>query len=642
MRTARRTLALVLAAAFAISFVAPAARAQQIQVIVDGSPVFFDQPPVTVGGRVLVPLRGVFERLGAFVQWNPQANAVIATRGTTQVQLTIGSRQAFVNGAAVVLDVPAMIISGRTLVPLRFVSEAMGARVDWSEATRTVMVISAPSVAQPPVPQPPPPPPGPSVIEGTVIRVDVQTAPQRLLVQRGDQVFTIIVTADTAITRVDAATGQGGAASLTEIRPGDTVTVTIDAQNRAILVRARGVAATPPPVTGGQIASFTHNASRPLRAGETIMVTLRGTSGGTATFDIFGVVSGIEMREVNTGVYRGTYRVRPGDNVANAVVFGHLRFGGVEATPIQAGTPVTFDTQPPVITGRFPEPSTTVANARPNILITFQDQGSAGINPSASAIVVNGQNVTASATVTGTAIAYNPPSALSGTVSVQTILRDRAGNETQDAFAFTIGVVQGAMIRAVTVNPTTPLQAGQTLAVTMVGEPGGQASFSIEGVVDNVPMMESANQPGAYFGQYTVRVQDNMQDARVVVTLTRAGQTVRAEATPRLIILGQVSPAPTILAPAPGTRVGSPIVIRGRALPGTRVLVRVAYQGTLLLFNVRGTYGEVTTVADAGGNWQVSINPSVRIPNARVTITAVAIDAAGRSSTATAVEVTQS
>lgn len=685
--------------------------AQAIRVIVDGQPVFFDQPPVTIGGRVLVPLRGVFEQLGAFVDWDRATNTVTAVRAGTQIQLRIGSRQAVVNGAPVFLDTPPMVVRGRTLVPLRFISEALGARVDWDPGARTVFISSG-QVAQPPsTPRPPvqpTPTPSASVIEGIVFRVDTQTTPQRIFVQRENQIHTFIITPDTAITRVDVATGAGGAVSIDQVRPGDFVQVTGDTQGRAILVRvqvrevagrlevlagravvladgrtftladsarftidgrivareqirsgmdvtlrlnpqtnevvevaARGVAQPPSQPGSVQITSFMHNAARPLRTSETLTVTLRGTPGGTATFDIFGVASGIAMREVSTGVYQGTYTVRQGDNVASAAIFAHLRVGGTESIPVQAGTPVTIDTLPPVIRQRIPEPNSTISNVRPNIVVTFEDLG-AGIDPAGTRLAVNGQNVTSRATITETVVAYNPPEPLSGQVNVQVLLRDRAGNQTESSWTFSIGAVQGALIRSVTINPTTPLQAGQVLTVTMAGEPGGQASFSIEGVAENIPMVEAGNQPGVYFGSYTVRPQDNVQNSRIFATLTRAGVTSRVEASARLTIVGQAALSPTIFAPAEGSSVGAPIVVRGTAAPGNRVVVRIDYAASVLLISLRGTYGEISTTADAQGNWQVSINPSVRIPGAQLTISAVAIDPAGRRSPPATVRVTQS
>lgn len=722
----KHLLPLVLVCALAATLVAAGpVSAQTIRVIVDGQPVVFDQPPITIGGRVLVPLRGVFERLGAFVEWERSTNMVTAVRSGSQIQLRIGSRQGFVNGNPTLLDIPPMVVRGRTLVPLRFISEALGAQVDWDPAARTVYVSSGqtgqpplPRAPQPPVVQPPvtpTPPPSASVIEGVVVRLDTQTSPQRIYVQRDNQIHTFVITPDTAINRVDVTTGAGGAVSIDQVRVGDFVRVTGDTQGRAILIRvqvrevagrldvlagraivlvdgrtftlaenvrftldgrlvgrelfrsgmdvtlrlnpqtnevveiaARGVAQPPPPPSPAavQITSFSHNAARALRAGETVTVTLRGTPGGTATFDIFGVGANIPMREVSPGVYQGIYAVRPGDNVANAAIFAHLRLGTTEAPLVQAGTPVTIDSLPPVIRQRIPESNSTINNARPNIVVTFEDQGGAGIDPAGTRLVVNGQNVTARATITDTIVAYNPPEPLSGRVVVQVLLRDRAGNQTNSAWDFTIAAVQGAVIRSVTVHPTTPLQAGQVLTVTMVGEPGGQASFAIEGVSDGVPMAEATNQPGVYFGSYTVRPQDNVQNSRIFVTLTRGGVSSRVEASARLMIVGQSAVAAArITAPAEGTSVGAPIVVRGVAAPGSRVVVQVDYRagvGARAIVALQGRYGEVSTTADASGNWQVSINPSVRIPGAQLTISAVAIDPAGRRSAPATVRVTQS
>lgn len=103
----------------------------------------------------------------------------------------------------------------------------------------------------------------------------------------------------------------------------------------------------------------------------------------------------------------------------------------------------------------------------------------------------------------------------------------------------------------------------------------------------------------------------------------------------RLVVVSTESVAPpTITSPAQGARLGSPIVIRGKATPGHRVEVQVDYQGAVLVFSLKGTYRQVTTTADAAGDWMVRINETVRISNAELTITAVAIDPLGRRSEA--------
>ncbi|GAB4451696.1 MAG: hypothetical protein OHK0029_01340 [Armatimonadaceae bacterium] len=119
-------------------------QAQQINVTVDGEVINFSgQPPVQQFGTVLVPLRGVFEKLGANVMYNAPTKTIQAQKGTTQVQLQIGSSQAIVNGEIRQLSQPAQVVQGSTLVPLRFVSEALGAQVQWKGASRTVVIATS-------------------------------------------------------------------------------------------------------------------------------------------------------------------------------------------------------------------------------------------------------------------------------------------------------------------------------------------------------------------------------------------------------------------------------------------------------------------------------------------------------------------
>ncbi len=113
-----------------------------IRLMINGTEYFTDPAPYIKDGRTLVPMRQVFEILGATVNWNETERNVTAKKGLMEVKLTIDSAAAFVNGRPVTLDVPAEIMAstGRTMVPLRFVSEAFGGLVNWTEATRTITI----------------------------------------------------------------------------------------------------------------------------------------------------------------------------------------------------------------------------------------------------------------------------------------------------------------------------------------------------------------------------------------------------------------------------------------------------------------------------------------------------------------------
>lgn len=102
-----------------------------IVVYIDGKRLYFDVPPQIDGGRTLVPLRAIFEALGCKVNYDSKTKNITATKGETKISLTLGSKKANINGVETILDVPAKELSGRTIVPIRFVSESFGTSVNW-------------------------------------------------------------------------------------------------------------------------------------------------------------------------------------------------------------------------------------------------------------------------------------------------------------------------------------------------------------------------------------------------------------------------------------------------------------------------------------------------------------------------------
>lgn len=101
----------------------------------------------------MVPVRGVFTHLNAHVIWDASTRSVIAHHGSDEIRMPLNSNVATVNGRSVSLDSPATIHAGRMVVPLRFISEAMGAGVEWIAETRTVEISTTGTYVQPPVEQ---------------------------------------------------------------------------------------------------------------------------------------------------------------------------------------------------------------------------------------------------------------------------------------------------------------------------------------------------------------------------------------------------------------------------------------------------------------------------------------------------------
>ncbi|MEW4371082.1 copper amine oxidase N-terminal domain-containing protein [Paenibacillus kandeliae] len=122
-----------------------AVAATPIKIVIDGVQLNTDQPSVMSGSRTMVPLRGVFEALNANVGWKQSTRTVTATKNGTTITLPLGSKTAVINGKNTSLDVPAKVIKGRTMVPLRFVSEALGNKVGWNKATQTVTITTGSS-----------------------------------------------------------------------------------------------------------------------------------------------------------------------------------------------------------------------------------------------------------------------------------------------------------------------------------------------------------------------------------------------------------------------------------------------------------------------------------------------------------------
>ncbi|MHC9540877.1 MAG: copper amine oxidase N-terminal domain-containing protein [Vulcanimicrobiota bacterium] len=113
-----------------------------IKVIVDGKKVATDVKPVFKQATVFVPLRGVLEELKAVITFDKKTGTITAKRKKSNVVLVVDSTKAKVNGVATFMPIPAFIKEGRTLVPLRFISQALGCQVKWEPQYMTVHISS--------------------------------------------------------------------------------------------------------------------------------------------------------------------------------------------------------------------------------------------------------------------------------------------------------------------------------------------------------------------------------------------------------------------------------------------------------------------------------------------------------------------
>ena len=111
-----------------------------ITVKVNYTVLTLDVPPMLENDRTLVPMRAIFEALGAEVSWYPESRAIVAVRGDTTVFMQVDDWYMSVNDEWIALDAPPRIVNDRTLIPLRAVAEALGAQVGWDEEMQVVTV----------------------------------------------------------------------------------------------------------------------------------------------------------------------------------------------------------------------------------------------------------------------------------------------------------------------------------------------------------------------------------------------------------------------------------------------------------------------------------------------------------------------
>lgn len=119
-----------------------------ITVYADGERLSPDVPPVLMNDRTMVPVRCIFEKLNAKVSWVASTQQVVVTAADKTITLKINDYTAYINNAAVTLDAPPVIVSERTMIPVRFISENLGYGVEWNEATKRVYITS-PKITEP-------------------------------------------------------------------------------------------------------------------------------------------------------------------------------------------------------------------------------------------------------------------------------------------------------------------------------------------------------------------------------------------------------------------------------------------------------------------------------------------------------------
>jgi len=290
----RTPYALALAAIFAAAATVPALADGPVSVTVNGAALNLSPPPTERAGRVFVPLRGVFESLGATVVYAD--GTINATRHGHTISLHIGSQQAVVDGQNQTVDVAPFIIGASTYVPLRFISQALGANVNY-DGTNNLVAINTRDSGNPP----PPLNPGPAMNPNPNPPANDSPVTLANLLPRRDA--TIAASRPTI-----QATFEDGRVDPNSVR------VVLDGRDvsSSAYISDRGVTYTPPALPPGRhdVRVFGHDT-----AGASFDRRWSFTSGGgsTGSNDIRGVSPAAGTVVGNAFVVRG--RTDPGSTV---------------------------------------------------------------------------------------------------------------------------------------------------------------------------------------------------------------------------------------------------------------------------------------------------------------------------------------
>ena len=136
----KKIVSLLLAIMLILGVSCVASAQSDIQVILDGRIIEFDQPPVIISDRTMVPMRAIYEALGAEVNWDAESRTASGTKTGITVSFTIDEALVDINYNEREIDAPATIVSDRTLVPVRALAEGFGLKVEWDAVNRIVFL----------------------------------------------------------------------------------------------------------------------------------------------------------------------------------------------------------------------------------------------------------------------------------------------------------------------------------------------------------------------------------------------------------------------------------------------------------------------------------------------------------------------
>ena len=497
-----RRILLACCCAFLTAAVSPAGNPHApIILVINGDRVAVAPPIEIVGSTIFVPLRKILDIFG--LPFDLHGKQVTTQVGSSVVTVTIGSDVARVDDRIVRLNSPVREIRNAAYVPLRFVTDVLGAQANYDNKLRAVNVsadhigITGSGLVRRD---------GRLVATGTVSAVDLLTDPPTVTLVNNGVAHTFPISADVTVTAQDVVLNVRTPGELASIHPGDFARVALGRDGRAqyvtdafgsragriiavgsglvllddgemirpvrgttislngnvvgidalhpddrVVVRynvesgetreilaSRSILASSQVSSTAKILSVATDAQRPLRAGEVLHVTMQGTPGAQAWFDIGPFVQHVALNASASGAYAGSYTIKAGSNFTDVPIIGHLMLPNGDKATAEARDHLSAATSPPAISSFGPRDGAVVNSRRPAIFATFATSAVA-VSPSSVMLRINGHDVTASCIRTNRFISYLPSVNYPlGMVTVEVRATDLAGNATDFTWHFRI------------------------------------------------------------------------------------------------------------------------------------------------------------------------------------------------------------
>lgn len=409
------------------------------RAVVDGEPFELDSPPVEIANVLYAPLRYFTDALGAQATFDRQTDSVVIVSALLGRGLAQGpSAESTFERAGTITEIdtdsdpPTLTLAANASVQTYPVSASAAVLVqDVSAGTENPGTLADVRIG-----------------DWAELQLDRSGNVKRIADAYGSRSGTIAAAAAGEIVLDDGhvivpssateITLNGAPAAIGRLRVGDAATVryNIDTNEPRQIIATRPSSGAPAPAGPVHISRVEIDPTRPLHRGDVLYVTLHGTGGGQATFDIGPYVMGQPMSETAPGLYEGQYAVPAGVNFAKAPVFGHLSAGGTQAPDGESGALVSVATEPPSVKDVAPASGDTVNDVRASIYATFLSV-TVPVNPSSETIEVNGHDVTPESLRSARFIQYMPRVDLRpGPNRVTVRVSDEAGNVATKSWTF--------------------------------------------------------------------------------------------------------------------------------------------------------------------------------------------------------------